>query len=90
MVFRTVICALLFLPFADAYSVLTHEALIDTAWDPAIKPILQARYPKQHQRNCRRRTRTLTAEQSFRTLGITRLEANSSATSSTTFVPAIS
>jgi len=46
MVFRTLVCALLFLPFADAYSVLTHEALIDTAWDPAIKPILQARYPQ--------------------------------------------
>src|SRR3954451_25312878 len=46
MVLRTLVCALVFLPFANAYSVLTHEALIDTAWDPAIKPILLARYPQ--------------------------------------------
>lgn len=46
MVVRTLVCALAFLPFANAYSVLTHEALIDTAWDPAIKPILLERYPQ--------------------------------------------
>lgn len=28
-----------------AYSVLTHEAIIDTEWDKGIKPLLQARYP---------------------------------------------
>ena len=27
------------------YSVLTHEAIIDTAWDPAIKPLLLSRFP---------------------------------------------
>src|SRR3954452_3047618 len=46
MVLRTLVCALVFLPFANAYSVLTHEALIDTAWDQALKPILLARYPQ--------------------------------------------
>ena len=30
---------------SQAYSVLTHEAIIDTAWDKGIKPLLQARYP---------------------------------------------
>ena len=30
---------------AQAYSVLTHEAIIDTAWEKHIKPLLQARYP---------------------------------------------
>ena len=30
---------------ARAYSVLTHEAIIDTQWDKGIKPLLLARYP---------------------------------------------
>jgi hypothetical protein len=29
-----------------AYSVLTHEATIDAAWDTSIKPLLRAKYPK--------------------------------------------
>src|SRR5690242_13102534 len=29
---------------ARAYSVLTHEALIDAAWDDAIAPLLRARF----------------------------------------------
>jgi hypothetical protein len=32
-------------PPSDAYSVLTHEALIDSAWDVAIKPALLKRFP---------------------------------------------
>jgi hypothetical protein len=31
---------------APAYSVLTHEATIDAAWDTSIKPLLHAKYPK--------------------------------------------
>jgi len=31
---------------APAYSVLTHEAVVDAAWDSAIKPLLHARFPK--------------------------------------------
>ena len=30
----------------QAYSVLTHEAIIDTAWDRDIKPLLLQRYPQ--------------------------------------------
>ena len=30
---------------APAYSVLTHEAMIDAAWDASIKPLLLARFP---------------------------------------------
>jgi hypothetical protein len=30
---------------APAYSVLTHEATIDAAWDASIKPLLRAKYP---------------------------------------------
>jgi len=30
---------------AQAYSVLSHEAIIDAAWEDSIKPILRARYP---------------------------------------------
>jgi hypothetical protein len=36
---------LLFPADARAYSVLAHEAIIDACWDPAIKPLLLARYP---------------------------------------------
>ena len=31
---------------AHAYSVLAHEAIIDTAWDDAIKPLLLRKYPR--------------------------------------------
>ena len=30
---------------ASAYSVLTHEAIVDGAWDTSIRPLLLARYP---------------------------------------------
>src|SRR5260370_16254652 len=32
-------------PSADAYSVLTHEAIVDSTWDSAIKPLLLKRFP---------------------------------------------
>jgi len=32
-------------PAAYSYSVLTHEAIIDSAWDSAIKPLLLKRFP---------------------------------------------
>jgi hypothetical protein len=32
-------------PAAYAYSVLTHEAIIDSAWDSAIRPLLLKRFP---------------------------------------------
>ena len=32
-------------PSASAYSVLTHEAIIDSTWDSAIKPLLVRRFP---------------------------------------------
>jgi Zinc dependent phospholipase C len=37
-------CALATVPCL-AYSVLTHEAIIDSVWDTEIRPILMARYP---------------------------------------------
>ena len=30
---------------ADAYSVLTHQELIDLAWNDSIRPLLLARFP---------------------------------------------
>lgn len=33
------------MPSLRAYSVLTHEALIDSAWDEGIRPVLMKRYP---------------------------------------------
>ena len=35
----------LFCPGAQAYSVLTHEAIVDSTWDRAIKPLLLKRFP---------------------------------------------
>jgi hypothetical protein len=32
-------------PGASGYSVLTHEAIIDSTWDSAIRPLLQKRFP---------------------------------------------
>jgi hypothetical protein len=32
-------------PAAYSYSVLTHEAIIDSTWDSAIRPLLQKRFP---------------------------------------------
>ena len=32
-------------PFAHGYSVLTHEAIIDSAWDKDIRPLLLRRFP---------------------------------------------
>jgi hypothetical protein len=37
---------LLFASGLQAYSVLTHEAIIDTAWDRDIQPLLLRRYPR--------------------------------------------
>src|SRR5690242_16141201 len=34
-----------FAPSARAYSVLTHEAIIDTAWEANLKPLLLRRFP---------------------------------------------
>jgi hypothetical protein len=30
---------------ASSYSILTHEAIIDSTWDSAIKPLLLKRFP---------------------------------------------
>ena len=45
---RTILWALILAlcPAAHAYSVLTHEAIIDTAWDQSIKPRLLQKYPQ--------------------------------------------
>jgi len=50
--FRTraiVFCIILLLvapPPCEAYSVLAHEAIVDSAWDEAIKPLLLERFPQ--------------------------------------------
>ena len=46
--FRTVLAVLLTLLIADpsgAYSVLSHEAIVDALWDVKLKPVLLARFP---------------------------------------------
>ena len=44
-IFAAGLCLLLLPGNARAYSVMAHEAIIDACWDPAIKPLLLARYP---------------------------------------------
>jgi Zinc dependent phospholipase C len=47
---RTIACCIILLllapPSCDAYSVLAHEAIVDAAWDEAIKPLLLERFPQ--------------------------------------------
>jgi hypothetical protein len=43
---RFVFLSLLFAVRVSAYSVLTHQAIIDTAWNRSIKPLILDRYPK--------------------------------------------
>src|SRR5436305_13481440 len=46
-VIAVVICLALLAPTpAAAYSVLSHEELIDLAWDGSIAPLLHAKYPR--------------------------------------------
>src|SRR5271167_3297335 len=40
-----ILATLLLTPGASSYSVLTHEAIIDSAWDSAIRPLLLKRFP---------------------------------------------
>jgi hypothetical protein len=44
--FTIVLFLLLVTARAHAYSVLSHEALIDASWDKFIKPLLKSRYPQ--------------------------------------------
>jgi hypothetical protein len=43
----------LIVPPARAYSVLTHEAIIDRNWNPEIKPMLLARFPQTTEQQLR-------------------------------------
>lgn len=45
MLQRFLILAVLGSPFANAYSVLSHEAIIDAAWEGSLKPVLEKRFP---------------------------------------------
>jgi Zinc dependent phospholipase C len=45
-VLRIVLAVALLSPAATAYSALTHEAIIDTAWEQNIKPLLVKRFPQ--------------------------------------------
>lgn len=40
-----VVAVLCLAPAARAYSLLTHEQLIDLSWDASIVPLLLSRYP---------------------------------------------
>lgn len=53
--FSRVLPALLLLsPLCAAYSVLSHEAVIDTAWEQSIKPVLRNFYPDASEEDLRK------------------------------------
>lgn len=41
-----VLCSFFFLPNVYGYSVLTHEAIVDSAWKDSIEPLLKQRFPR--------------------------------------------
>ena len=45
MLLRLLTALALFAPFGSAYSVLTHEAVVDSAWDKSVKPLLLQKFP---------------------------------------------
>ena len=53
MRFYTLAILLLAATPARAYSVLSHEAIIDAEWDKGIKPLLRARYPNASEADLR-------------------------------------
>ena len=66
-------------PTASGYSVLTHEAIIDSTWDSAIRPLLLKRFPLATAEELTRGMRTPTEDASSRTLGTIHSATNSSA-----------
>src|SRR5207248_2433099 len=40
------LCFLLLLPNVYGYSVLTHEAIVDSSWENSIQPLLRERFPR--------------------------------------------
>jgi hypothetical protein len=75
---QALLTLLAFAPFAQGYSVLSHEALIDAAWDTSIKPILLKAWPDASP-DCGKRTLTPMAAPSSRTWGTIRSAATCSA-----------
>src|SRR5258706_490767 len=86
LLFAATFCA----PTIVAYSVLTHEELIDLAWNDSIRPLLIARFPEQRAHNCARRTHMPAVVVRFKTWVITRSAKNFSAILRTTCAPATS
>ena len=64
------ILMLALVPACAAYSVLTHEEIIDLQWDQQIKPLLLARFPDATPDDLSRPTLTLTAAAWCRTSAI--------------------
>lgn len=50
---RAIIAAFLLAANIGAYSVLTHEAIIDSAWDRSIQPLLRKRFPNLNEKALR-------------------------------------
>ena len=67
-----------------AYSVLTHEEIVDLVWTSEIRPLLLKRFPAATPDQITKRMGTRMAEPSFRISVTTRSAIMNSATSSTT------
>ena len=64
----------------SAYSVLTHEEIVDLLWGDEIRTLLLNRFPVSRTTRSKKRTPMLTEARSFRTSATTHSEAESSAT----------
>ena len=54
MIRRALFAIFLLTPVCTAYSVLSHEAIIDTAWDQSIKPVLLRYFPNATEEDLRK------------------------------------
>lgn len=54
MLRRAIVLCSMWLPVASAYSVLSHEATIDLAWEKSIKPLLLKQYPNTTEEELRK------------------------------------
>src|SRR5215475_2880578 len=48
------ICTAVFCPYVSAYSVLTHEQVVDLAWEGTLQPMLLEKYPQSTPEDIRR------------------------------------
>ena len=75
-----VLAIVLFSQPVDAYSVFTHQEIVDLAWESTIRPLLLARFPVPPANNFAKRTPLPMVVVAFRTWATIHLPSSFSAT----------